>query len=124
MNIEQYRDYCLTKLSVTEDFPFDEDTLVFRVEGKIFVLLSLSEGTANLKCDPEKAVMLREQYPEVVKPGYHMNKLYWNTVQLHLVADSLMKEWTDHSYEQVAAKLPKRIRERLLIKSNPSESKV
>ncbi len=113
MNVEQYREYCIIKAGVTEGFPFDEDTLVFRVEGKIFVLLSLSEGSVNLKCDPEKAIRLREQYPTVVQPGYHMNKAHWNTVHLDLVSDPLIKEWTDHSYDMVVAKLPKKLKEKL-----------
>ncbi len=96
-----------------EDFPFDDDTLVFRVEGKIFVLLDLSGASVNLKCDPEKAIRLREQYP-AVQPGYHMNKAHWNTIPLDLVSDQLIKEWTDHSYQLVVAKLPRKLREKLI----------
>ncbi len=119
MNIEQFREYCIGRPGAAEDFPFDEDTLVFRVGGKIFVLLDLSGGNVNLKCDPEKAVRLREQY-SAVKPGYHMNKMHWNTVSLELVSDSLIKEWTDHSYDLVAAGLPRKLRESLhSAKSNP-----
>jgi predicted DNA-binding protein (MmcQ/YjbR family) len=81
MNIEQIREYCLKKKGVTEEFPFDEETLVFKVMGKIFILASLDSIPLqfNLKCDPEKAIELREEY-EAVQPGYHMNKRHWNTV--------------------------------------------
>lgn len=87
MNIEAFRDFCLSKKGVTEAFPFDEDTLVFKVKNKMFALTSLSkweegEYSINLKCDPELAVKLREKYPDDVSPGYHMNKNHWNTVTI------------------------------------------
>ncbi|HTH56274.1 MAG TPA: MmcQ/YjbR family DNA-binding protein [Cyclobacteriaceae bacterium] len=105
MNLESFRLYCLNKENVTEEFPFGEDTLVFKVKGKIFVIAGMEpfEGI-NLKCDPEKAIQLREQY-EAVQPGYHMNKKHWNTVAMDgSIPDKLVKEWIDHSYDLVAGK--------------------
>ena len=111
MNIEQIREHCIVKKGVTEEFPFDEDTLVFKVMGKMFLLISVSEPNSfNVKCDPELAVELRERYSCVI-PGWHMNKSKWNTVLLDAsVSDSLLKEWIDHSYHQVVAGLPKKVR--------------
>jgi predicted DNA-binding protein (MmcQ/YjbR family) len=102
MNIEELREYCISKPEVSESFPFDEDTLVFKVRDKIFVLTSLSPPfSINVKCDPELAVSLRERYSFVI-PGYHMNKKHWNTVMIDdTVSDSLLREWIDHSYELV-----------------------
>jgi len=103
MNIEQLREYCLTLPDVSEHFPFDETTLVFKVNGKMFALTDL-EGplSVNLKCNPEKALELREQYPSV-KPGYHMNKVHWNTVEIDgSISDKLIIEWIDHSYKLIA----------------------
>lgn len=115
MNIETLRDYCLQKPAVTENFPFDEDVLVFKVLGKIFALISISEpDTVNLKCDPERAIELRSTYPDAIFPGYHMNKKMWNTVSLEYgLPDKLLKELINHSYEEVVAKLPKKEREKL-----------
>jgi len=81
MNVGDIREYCLLKKGVTEEFPFDEETIVFKVMGKIFLLTNINdpEISVNLKCDPEKAIELREKY-ESVRPGYHMNKKHWNTV--------------------------------------------
>ncbi len=114
MNAEQLRQYCLNKPAVTESFPFDEDTLVFKVAGKIFALVNLKgDLRVNLKCDPEKAVTLREHYPEV-QPGYHMNKRHWNTVFLEsLLDDDLVKTWIDDAYGLVVAGLPKNIRQKI-----------
>ncbi len=112
MNIEEIRDYCLQKPGVTEDTPFGEDTLVFRVGEKLFLLTSISQGDRfNVKCDPELAVELRERYPEV-QPGYHMNKKLWNTVHLDgsLTRKQLL-DMIDHSYEQVFKGLPKKVQE-------------
>lgn len=109
MNIEQIREYCLKKKGVTEEFPFDEETLVFKVMGKIFLLASLDSIPLqiNLKCDPEKAVELREEY-EVVQPGYHMNKKHWNTIIIDCsVSTRKIFEWIDDSYNLVAAGLKK-----------------
>ena len=114
MSIEEIREYCLSKLGTTESFPFDEDTLVFKVMGKIFCLTSLSEpNRINLKCDPEKAVDLRERY-ECVLPGYHMNKKMWNTVIIDgSVSKKLLQEWIDHSWDEVVKGLPKKLKAEL-----------
>jgi len=111
MDIEKVREYCLKKKYVSEGFPFDEDTLVFKVGGKIFCLLSLSPShSINLKCDPEKAVELREKY-ESVRPGYHMNKNHWNTIMLDKsIHEKIIKEWIDHSYDLVFNSLPQKTR--------------
>src|SRR5665647_2361943 len=99
MNIESLREYCVSKKSVTESFPFDEETLVFKASGKIFALVSLEgELSINLKCDPAIAIELRERYPAVT-PGYHMNKKHWNTVIADgSVPDKEIFSWIDHSY--------------------------
>ena len=109
MNIESIREYCINKKGTSESFPFDEDTLVFKVMGKMFCLTSLSEpDRINLKCDAEKAIALREEYPCVL-PGWHMNKKMWNTVVLNGgVSEKLICEWIDHSYNEVVNKLPKK----------------
>ncbi len=114
MDIQQLYEFCLSKKGVTEHFPFDEDTLVFKVGGKMFCLTSLQEwekGTPslNLKCDPEKAGELRAAY-EAIKPGYHMSKIHWNTVAVHSdVPDRMMRELIDHSYDLVFSSLTKKI---------------
>jgi predicted DNA-binding protein (MmcQ/YjbR family) len=107
MNIESLREYCLSKPGTTESFPFDENTLVFKVAGKMFLLTDLEgDFSINLKCDPEKAMELREQYDAVI-PGYHMHKRYWNTVIIDgSVPDSILKDWIDHSYNEVVKSLP------------------
>ena len=110
MNIEEFREYCLAKPMTTEDLPFDENTLVFKVAGKMFALTSLKDFVSiNLKCDPTRAIELREQY-EQINPGYHMNKVHWNTVTIEGVKLILLKELIDHSYDLVFSKLPKKIR--------------
>ena len=101
MNIEEYRDYCLAKKGVTEGFPFDADTLVFKVGGKMFALTNLSDfdGGIALKCDPEKALALREQFPDDITGAYHMNKKHWNNVKPNgSVPLVLLKELIDQSY--------------------------
>ncbi|MBK8363886.1 MAG: MmcQ/YjbR family DNA-binding protein [Bacteroidetes bacterium] len=103
MNIEQLRQYCMGKTDVEEGFPFGETVLVFKVNGKMFLLLPLdTEGLQfNVKCDPEKAIELRSEFP-CVKPGFHMNKTHWNTVYVDgTVSDKLIKEWIDDSYELI-----------------------
>lgn len=114
MNIEEIRDYCLAKPGVTEDMPFGEDTLVFRVGEKLFLLTSLSQGDRiNVKCDPERAIELREQHAEV-QPGYHMNKRHWNTVHTNgNLTRKQICDMIDHSYELVMKSLPKNIREQI-----------
>lgn len=114
MNLEELREYCLAKPGVTEGLPFGEDTLVFKVGEKLFLLTSIGRGNQfNVKCDPELAVELRERHPEVI-PGYHMNKKLWNTVQTdgNLTYRQLC-DMIDHSYAQVVAGLPKKARENL-----------
>ena len=104
MDIEQLRDYCLSKPFVEEGFPFGPEVLVFKVNGKIFLLTSLDEPQLqfNVKCNPTLAEELREQY-SCVLPGYHMNKKHWNTIHVDgSVSSALLKEWIDHSYELVA----------------------
>ncbi len=112
MNIEDFRDYCLAKAGVSEEFPFGENTLVYKVYGKMFVLTDLDLFTSiNLKCDPEKAILLREEFPAVV-PGYHMNKKHWNTVMMdNTIPDSIVKSWIDESYALVFDSLPKKVKE-------------
>jgi predicted DNA-binding protein (MmcQ/YjbR family) len=115
MDIEAYRTYCLAKKEVTESLPFDNNTLVFKVCGKMFALADIDQfESINLKCNPEKAIKLREQF-DAVLPGYHMNKQHWNTVKMdNAVPDALLREWIDDSYDLVVQKLPKKDRERIL----------
>lgn len=113
LNVESFRDYCLSKKNVTESFPFDETTLVFKVENKMFALVSLDtpEFRVNLKCEPEQAIMLREEYPEEITPGFHMSKTHWNTIIPNFkVTAQLMCELVDESYKQVLLTLPKKTR--------------
>lgn len=115
MNVEEFRIYCLSKAHVTEEFPFDESTLVFKVAGKMFALTGLNdpEFKVNLKCDPERSAELREQY-ESIRPGWHMNKLHWNTVHVDgSFSDQFFLELVDHSYDLIVESLPKKIRDQL-----------
>jgi len=110
MDLESFREYCLAKSGVIEGTPFGEDTLVFKVSGKIFALAALDEipATTNLKCDPDLALELRDRY-EQVRPGNHMNKKHWNTVELETgLPDAELRGMIDHSYELVVQSLPKR----------------
>lgn len=106
MNIETIREYCLSKIAVTEGFPFDEITLVFKVMGKMFLLTNLDgDLRVNLKVDPEKAISLREEYDAVI-PGYHMNKKLWNTVIVDgSISDNILYNWIDDSYNLVVKNL-------------------
>lgn len=115
MDIETYRNYCLAFPATTEDLPFDQNTLVFKVAGKMFALTNLELfESINLKCDPEKAVELREKY-DAVRPGYHMSKKHWNTVLTDgSISDSLILEWTKDSYNLVVQGLPKKVQQELL----------
>lgn len=108
MNIENARLYMASKPETTESFPFGDGVLVFKVLDKMFALLSLDRPFyINLKCDPERAIMLREEYEEIT-PGYHMNKKHWNSVSIEgNLPDELIKELIDHSFDLVVAKLPK-----------------
>jgi predicted DNA-binding protein (MmcQ/YjbR family) len=116
MDIEFYRDYCLSKAGVTEEFPFDQNTLVFKVMGKMFALTDVDLFTfINLKCDPERAIELREKYSSI-KPGYHMNKVLWNSVYMDgSVPDNLTKELIDHSYDLIVDNLPKKLKQDLKV---------
>lgn len=115
MNISDFREYCLAKKGVTESFPFDNKTLVFKV-GKMFALADIELfASLNLKCDPERAIDLRETY-QGVHPGYHMNKTHWNTVSLGKdVPQKLILELIDHSYELVVNSLTKKQKDELSI---------
>ncbi len=110
MDIEALHNYCISKPGATESFPFDDSTLVFKAGNKMFALADLKNGDrVNLKCDPERAVELREQYSEV-QPGFHMNKTTWNTVFINgSLSPKLIQEMIDHSYELIVASLPKRL---------------
>ena len=113
MNVEEFRVYCLAKGGVTEEFPFDETTLVFKVAGKIFAITGLDdpEFKVNLKCDPDRSVLLREEY-ESIRPGWHMNKRHWNTVHVDgSFPDRLFIEMIDHSYDLVVQGLPRKLRD-------------
>jgi predicted DNA-binding protein (MmcQ/YjbR family) len=114
MNSEEFRLYCLSKKGVTECLPFDDTTLVFKVMGKMFALLSLDANpTTNLKCDPEWAISLREEHPEIT-PGYHMNKKHWNTVDLSgNLKPNFICELTDHSYTLVVNSLTRKLKDEL-----------
>ena len=104
MNVEEIRQYALAKELAEESFPFGEDTLVFKVNNKMFLLLSLNaeQLTFNAKCDPEKAIELREEYPDNVLPGYHMNKKHWNSIVVNGLKDNLIKQFIDESYALVS----------------------
>lgn len=109
MNIEDYREFCLSLQGASESFPFGNDTLVMKVKDKVFSLASLEPFSFNVKCDPEKAIELRESYPDVL-PGYHMNKRHWNTINISgAVSDDMLKQWILDSYELVVSSLPKKL---------------
>ena len=114
MDLAKFREYCLSKPQATEGTPFGPDTLVFKVGGKMFALASLDEVpvTANLKCDPDLALDLRDRY-EQVRPGYHMNKKHWNTVEIESgIPDAELRKMVDHSYELVVKSLPRATRKK------------
>ena len=116
MDVGSFREYCLGKVAVMEGTPFGEDVLVFKVSGKMFALVALDEvpATANLKCDPDLALELRDRY-EQVRPGYHMNKKHWNTVEIDSgISDSELRKMIDHSYQLVVRSLPKAQRAKFL----------
>ena len=115
MTLEDFRDYCLAQRGATEGAPFGEDTIVFKVGGKMFALASLDEvpPRVNLKCDPERALELRDRYEEV-RPGYHMNKKHWNTVELGgRVPAAELRGMIDESYKLVCASLSKKERAKI-----------
>ena len=112
MDAVEFREYCLTKPKATEGTPFGETVLVFKVAGKMFALMSPDEvpATANLKCDPDLALELRDRY-EQVRPGYHMNKKHWNTVEIEGgIPETELRKMIDHSYELVVHSLPRATR--------------
>ena len=119
MNLETFYEYCISKKGVTEHFPFDKDTLVFKVGEKMFALSSLRQwesGTpsVNLKCNPDRALELRAQY-DAIQPGYHMSKVHWNTVSINSeISDLFLKEMIDHSYVLVFSSLTKKIQNEIL----------
>ena len=116
MDIEEFREYCLSKPAATEDTPFGPDNIVFKVGGKMFALAALDEvpPAVNLKCDPDLALELRDRYAQV-RPGYHMNKKHWNTVELDgVIPEKEIRKMIDHSYDLVVKSLPKSRREKLL----------
>ncbi|HEX3419980.1 MAG TPA: MmcQ/YjbR family DNA-binding protein [Candidatus Udaeobacter sp.] len=109
MDLAEFREYCLTKRGASEEIPFGPDVLVFKVAGKMFALAALDElpTTVNLKCDPDLALDLRDRY-EQVRPGYHMNKKHWNTIEIEAgIPDVELRKMIDHSYELVIKRLPK-----------------
>lgn len=114
MTLDAFRAHCMKKVGFSEDFPFGPDVLVFRVAGKIFALMDVNGfESVNLKCDPERAIELRERY-EDVQPGYHMNKQHWNTIVSDgSVPAKLLLELADHSYDLIRASLPKKLRDTL-----------
>jgi len=116
MHIDEFREYCLGKTATEETFPFDETTLVFKVMGKMYALTSLDseEFRVNLKCDPEWAMELREQYEDVI-PGFHMSKKHWNTIIMEdsVLEEDLILKMIDHSYDLVVKKLPKKVKDEL-----------
>lgn len=114
MNIEEYREYCISKPAVTEGFPFDSNTLVFKVMEKMFALTNIDLfASINLKCDPDYAIELREKH-EGIKPGFHMSKKHWNTCDTkNDISDDLLRKLIDDSYNLVASKLTKILKEEL-----------
>ncbi len=114
MHIEEIRTYCLEKKGTEETFPFDEVTLVFKVMGKMYALTNLDgDLSINLKCDPEKALVLREQFPDVL-PGYHMHKKHWNTILMNgSIPSQLIRTWIDDSYNLVVSSLSRKLKEEL-----------
>ncbi|WP_127022256.1 MmcQ/YjbR family DNA-binding protein [Flagellimonas beolgyonensis] len=115
MNVEELRLRCLAKKGVTEEFPFDADTLVFKVMGKMFALVPLERmpPQCNLKCDPEKSEELREQYDRLITPGYHMSKVHWNTLYYEQLPPQLVAELIDHSYDLIVGSLTKKLKQQL-----------
>jgi predicted DNA-binding protein (MmcQ/YjbR family) len=113
MNIEDVRDYCLSLTNTTESFPFDEVSLVFKVENRMYLLVTLDEPDPHVavKCDPDQAEILRDRY-SAVEPAYHFNKKYWNDIYLSRdMSGDEIKQWIRHSYHEVIRKLPAKVRE-------------
>lgn len=112
MNVEEFREYCLSKKGTTEELPFSPDALVFKVMGKMFALCALERlpPQVNLKCDPERAIELREEHDGTIIPGYHMSKTHWNTIYLYKLPPKLIIELVDHSYDLVVSKFTKKLK--------------
>ncbi len=116
MSVEELRHHCLSKPGAEETYPFDLETLVFKVGGKIFLLCSTEREplTFNIKLKPEQSSALRESHP-CVTPGYHMNKTHWNTILIDgSVSSTMLKAWIDDSYALIVSALPRKTRESLL----------
>jgi len=119
VEVDQLQDYCLSKKGTTQDMPFDNETLVFKVMGKMFLLLGLErwergEPSINVKCDPQKAIELREEYDGVVTGAWHMSKTHWNTIHMNQsMPDPTVFEWIDHSYDLVVAGMTKKLQAEL-----------
>ena len=113
MDIESVREYCLTKRATTEEFPFDDTTLVFKVAGKMFACMPLEKpDMLILKCDADYALDLREQY-SAIEPAWHFNKKYWNQLRISELEEGLLKRLIDHSYDEVIRKMPRKLREEI-----------
>jgi predicted DNA-binding protein (MmcQ/YjbR family) len=113
MTIDSIREFCLSMKEATEGMPFGEEALVFKVKNKMFALLSLDSQWLNVKCDPENAIAIREEYPSVT-PGYHMSKKHWNTIQLDgSISEKKIKEWITDSYKLVVSGLPLKLQKEL-----------
>jgi predicted DNA-binding protein (MmcQ/YjbR family) len=119
VEVNQLQDYCLSKKGTTEEMPFDKDTLVFKVMGKMFMLLGLErwergEPSINVKCDPQKAIELREKFDGTVTGAWHMSKTHWNTIYMNQsMQDKTVFQWIDHSYELVVAGMTKKLQANL-----------
>ncbi|MEI8201638.1 MAG: MmcQ/YjbR family DNA-binding protein [Bacteroidota bacterium] len=123
MNVEEFREYCLQKQAVIECLPFDDTTLVFKVAGKMFALIALDSDQFNfsVKCDPEKAIELREQYP-CVQPAWHFNKKHWNGVLVDgSLSDQILCSFIDHSYDLVVSGLSKKDKEAFFLIDNKTK---
>jgi predicted DNA-binding protein (MmcQ/YjbR family) len=116
MHIDEFRDYCLAKQIVTEELPFDETTLVYKVGGKMFALTDMEDEFAvTLKCDPDYSAELREKHSNI-RGAYHMNKRHWNTIyEAAYMDEQLLKKLIDHSYELIVSGLPKKLRSQFQI---------
>lgn len=115
MDVEVVREYCLSKKAVTEELPFGPDALVFKVAGKMFALAALESAPfrVSLKCDPERAIALRDEFPDRIQGAYHMNKKHWNSLETESLPPQLVKELIDHSYSLVVSGLPKKLQQEL-----------
>ena len=115
MDVDSFRNYCLAKKGVTEELPFGPDALVFKVMGKMFALAALESVPfkVSLKCDPEKALILRDEYPDYIEGAYHMNKKHWNSLQAESLPPQLVQELIDHSYLLVVSGLTKKLQQEL-----------